>query len=774
MSKADIATLKFHISKYPNARQDNLINLMFDLLLSVCAFLGFGGIFCKVFGISINAPAVIICVCVSSAVQLFFRKKLRLTGLILPALSSFILTVFCWDYLINGFIYTANSILNTTGCRFSKIMPQLERISNTNEKTSQTLFLIAISIILSYAVIFSLKNNDIIIPLILSVLSAAVCVIFETKLSFIIICPAALFVIGVIFKKLSGNLVSILSFISCLAICIICTLILSLFGIEDNSEINILNQFKNHIINEINDLRYGESYIMPEGDFKNLSAFNPSGKQQLEVIMSKPDSLYLRGFIGESYCKNGWQKLDSTELYKSSDLFYWLHKEGFYGQTQLSEAASLFSDTSSDVNNITINNIGTSRKYIYAPYEVINTDNELLNESTIGDSALIASGFKGKKLYSFTASENLVKAYPSLIQGIKQSDSPEKADYLNNESHYREFVYNSYLGIPESTKNILETQLGEYDSNKNGRLDYSTAQQNILSFLSSKITYNPDSAFSGSNDFLQYFLEQSCEGYSVHYATAAALMFRYYGIPARYTEGYLITPQDSENAFSNSPVNIDDTHFHAWAEFYRDGVGWIPFETTPPYLDVMEKAEEIAPLSDRENHSDNEDSAENNRENTQQGEIQSTKIADNNIIKHIIIIIVILTLTALSAFIVICITKRQKLNKKLKSFELFDNKTCVKTAFAYVIDLLKVTKLLENENQLYISDSTLYNKIDTLSEQIKSSLFIYEKANFSSHEISEYEKETVLSLVSDVTDKIKKENTIIKNTVNRFIRCIYK
>ena len=100
MSKADIATLKFHISKYPNARQDNLINLMFDLLLSVCAFSGFGGIFCKVFGISINAPAVIICVCVSLAVQLFFRKKLRLTDLILPALSSFILTVFCWDYLI--------------------------------------------------------------------------------------------------------------------------------------------------------------------------------------------------------------------------------------------------------------------------------------------------------------------------------------------------------------------------------------------------------------------------------------------------------------------------------------------------------------------------------------------------------------------------------------------------------------------------------------------------------------------------------------------------
>lgn len=36
------------------------------------------------------------------------------------------------------------------------------------------------------------------------------------------------------------------------------------------------------------------------------------------------------------------------------------------------------------------------------------------------------------------------------------------------------------------------------------------------------------------------------KGYDVQFATAATLMFRYYGIPARYAEGYLLTPEDAE------------------------------------------------------------------------------------------------------------------------------------------------------------------------------------------------------------------------------------
>ena len=61
------------------------------------------------------------------------------------------------------------------------------------------------------------------------------------------------------------------------------------------------------------------------------------------------------------------------------------------------------------------------------------------------------------------------------------------------------------------------------------------------------MTYSSQTdVFSEEGDFTENFLTTSKIGHSVHFATAAALMFRYYGIPARYVEGYLITPQDIE------------------------------------------------------------------------------------------------------------------------------------------------------------------------------------------------------------------------------------
>ena len=54
----------------------------------------------------------------------------------------------------------------------------------------------------------------------------------------------------------------------------------------------------------------------------------------------------------------------------------------------------------------------------------------------------------------------------------------------------------------------------------------------------------------------------------------------YYGIPARYVEGYLITPQDVEGKQAGDTIEIPGTNGHAWTEIYVDGLGWIPLEMT--------------------------------------------------------------------------------------------------------------------------------------------------------------------------------------------------
>ncbi|MRN26991.1 hypothetical protein EAI30_20595, partial [Romboutsia ilealis] len=62
-------------------------------------------------------------------------------------------------------------------------------------------------------------------------------------------------------------------------------------------------------------------------------------------------------------------------------------------------------------------------------------------------------------------------------------------------------------------------------------------------------------------------------------------------------EGYLITPEDVKAMTAGEPYILDDTHAHAWVEYYQDGVGWLPFEVTPSYIGTMDKAEDFQDIS---------------------------------------------------------------------------------------------------------------------------------------------------------------------------------
>ena len=104
-----------------------------------------------------------------------------------------------------------------------------------------------------------------------------------------------------------------------------------------------------------------------------------------------------------------------------------------------------------------------------------------------------------------------------------------------------------------------------------------------------------------NEDFVKYFLTESKEGYCTYFATAAVLMYRCAGIPARYVEGYVAaddtiksgvpiqttqTRKTSDNVQTEEnvveyQVDLKDNAAHAWAEVYMDGYGWVTVEVTP-------------------------------------------------------------------------------------------------------------------------------------------------------------------------------------------------
>lgn len=81
---------------------------------------------------------------------------------------------------------------------------------------------------------------------------------------------------------------------------------------------------------------------------------------------------------------------------------------------------------------------------------------------------------------------------------------------------------------------------------------------------------------SEAGDFAQWFLEESETGYCVHFATAATVLLRSAGIPARYVEGYMV------NCNADSDVVVSNQDAHAWAEYYDSDFGaWRILEATP-------------------------------------------------------------------------------------------------------------------------------------------------------------------------------------------------
>ncbi|MDE6731376.1 MAG: transglutaminase-like domain-containing protein [Oscillospiraceae bacterium] len=88
----------------------------------------------------------------------------------------------------------------------------------------------------------------------------------------------------------------------------------------------------------------------------------------------------------------------------------------------------------------------------------------------------------------------------------------------------------------------------------------------------------------------EYFLFTSKRGICTDFATASALLLRAAGVPARYTEGFLIkTDVASIDLYGRYEIRADQAH--AFATAYIPGAGWLEVDGTKYAVNVSEQKE---------------------------------------------------------------------------------------------------------------------------------------------------------------------------------------
>ena len=311
---------------------------------------------------------------------------------------------------------------------------------------------------------------------------------------------------------------------------------------------------------------WGDHTPTADGSLNNYQV-EQSDETDLEVTVSeKPEqTMYLRGFIGDTYEGTYWHRIDEDEFYKEfseKDAAYQIQNILYrYVQKRAQE----------EENTAVVRRLQPGGEYGYVPYGFQVPDDGNL----VGDS-----------YYASTEEELEYSGYVKWSALVGNGPAPEAESEI--EEIYREYVAQQYLKVPVEGLDRLKEYCAQYDFG---------SVQEVLDFVVPTVQEGRPYSMElepvpAGKDFAEYFFFDQKKGYCIHYATTATLMLRLMGVPARYVTGYMVNDDDFVESAGGFTAKVPDSQAHAWVEVYREGKGWIPVEVTPGYASISSEESE--------------------------------------------------------------------------------------------------------------------------------------------------------------------------------------
>ena len=531
----------------------NQKSTLFDLLASILIFLAFAAIGYTISGFAamlwlLGAGAL---TCIAAAAIRHFKKMKLMLPILLAALLLVVL--FARNPLLSGFGAAWNTLRGLWAAEKGILLPLAE-----TDGTGLWLAGILTGILLAMV---SVALSC--VPTLTAVLLAALSVAAAFVQPGILLLAAAAIALLMLTWQKSKNAVSAASFL------LVGGIVAGVAAIS--LQTGTMQNLSQNAKDSLHHWRYEKAEeLLPEGDLSEPVTKTESTDTILSVTADTAQTLYLRGFVGDTYENETWTALDAETAAEEKDLFYWLHQSGFYPQSQLASAARLMGNYQS--GSVSVQNLTGCSLYRYEPCTIL-PERAGLAKNRIQPSAVETSGLRGERGYSYEVVSDAQTLLPELLDFLQNDTSDGVKSYLQMESAYREFVYSYALTVSAEFRAQLGAVLdsccesyGPADS-----LTKEQAQTAALAFL--------ERCFDGSGD-IALPLADTADGTTYQYATVAALALRYYGIPARYVEGYTVKAAEKE------PVNVDASAAGAWVEVYQDGVGWLPLALTPGLEDL--------------------------------------------------------------------------------------------------------------------------------------------------------------------------------------------
>lgn len=316
------------------------------------------------------------------------------------------------------------------------------------------------------------------------------------------------------------------------------------------------------------------------------------------------ESVYIKGFVGTEYKDGVWLAASEQpfiELAQQSgtapkeyakkvmnrpfESIQYLLEQNTIHITNF-EFSKDMSQSAAEVHprkpqEVTIQMKAPSTDYTLFPYYT-----ELTSKSGfLADGALKPDGETTYQYRSYLTLPEELNAQGAGMQGIAWWG----LEYTDIFQDYSQYVTRRDTLVP---KEKLSRLVSHVEAKQNAQQMSASAESQVKGLLWEDTSYSLNlEAVPEGEDYVEFFLLEQKKGYCVNYATAGTLLFRLYGVPARYVTGYMIPPLAfRQNENGTYTAKVTDENSHAWTEIFENNVGFYPVEVTPPdYTEALEQ-----------------------------------------------------------------------------------------------------------------------------------------------------------------------------------------
>lgn len=338
----------------------------------------------------------------------------------------------------------------------------------------------------------------------------------------------------------------------------------------------------------------GQSFEMQMSGLSSTVDVNGGGNQKGNPFMiitcsgSPATNLYLTGYVWQDFDGRQWQNrrtiLESDARMDALETIYAVARKGGREEDALkytvanvryqyfrSESVFLPSKTYSQTT----------------PVNLIDKDTQMLGYDSEYDFRCLQLNLNHPAFYAYLEQEIIDDS--AVWDTVNYYQRKEGSIYSFDELlAYRERVRREYMNVDSVSEAVRdwENNIWQQAQAADPTIELTGLKKLVLLEQAlSQFTYvNPAGEIPETVDsaekFLDYFLLEQKEGYCTHFATAFVLLARDLGYPARLCQGFSVPTKGQKETLCYG------SYAHAWPEVYFEGVGWIPFEPTPGYMEM--------------------------------------------------------------------------------------------------------------------------------------------------------------------------------------------